>query len=370
MRAPGRRGPARGGPPARPRPSRRRSSPRLTADGDRAAYLLSNPHNPTGTVHTPDELAALAALADEHGVRRRLRRDPRAARPADEHLHALPHRPGHRARRHRHVGLEGVEPRRAQGRRSSSPAPGAVDDVAPAAPLRHLRREPPGRHRADRGLPRRARLGHRLVGELDANRRLLAELVAEQLPGARLVVPEATYLAWLDLAGLGPRRRPDGGGAAPRSRRALPRSDLRLRRRAGTRGSTTPPHPRSSARRSADRGLALTDEASGPPLVALVVGPRGAYAVGPGVDEAWPLGDVARRFVDTTARLGPRWVVWSAASTPAGCRRRRRRGVAHVGPRRGTPHRPRWLVGHTRPRRRRVPRARRGRTCRRHAHRA
>ena len=43
----------------------------------------------------------------------------------------------------------------------------------------------------------------RLVQELDANRHLLAELVAEHLPGARLVVPEATYLAWLDLGGLG-----------------------------------------------------------------------------------------------------------------------------------------------------------------------
>jgi cysteine-S-conjugate beta-lyase len=44
---------------------------------------------------------------------------------------------------------------------------------------------------------------HRLVGELDANRRLLADLVAEHLPGVRLFLPEATFLAWLDLEGLG-----------------------------------------------------------------------------------------------------------------------------------------------------------------------
>ena len=44
---------------------------------------------------------------------------------------------------------------------------------------------------------------HRLVDELDANRHLLADLVAEHLPGARLVVPESTYLAWLDLTGVG-----------------------------------------------------------------------------------------------------------------------------------------------------------------------
>jgi len=35
----------------------------VTADGVRAAYLLSNPHNPTGTVHSADELTALAEVA-------------------------------------------------------------------------------------------------------------------------------------------------------------------------------------------------------------------------------------------------------------------------------------------------------------------
>ncbi|UJW29474.1 aminotransferase class I/II-fold pyridoxal phosphate-dependent enzyme [Saccharothrix sp. AJ9571] len=36
--------------------------------GDAAAYLLCSPHNPLGVVHTRDELAALAELADRHGV--------------------------------------------------------------------------------------------------------------------------------------------------------------------------------------------------------------------------------------------------------------------------------------------------------------
>ncbi|MFC8513728.1 MalY/PatB family protein [Streptomyces sp. NPDC057257] len=39
------------------------------AGGRRAAYLLCSPHNPTGTVHTAAELAAVAALADRYGVR-------------------------------------------------------------------------------------------------------------------------------------------------------------------------------------------------------------------------------------------------------------------------------------------------------------
>jgi len=38
-----------------------------------------------------------------------------------------------------------------------------------------------------------------VVAYLDGNRRLLADLVAEHLPGVRLVVPEGTYIALLDF---------------------------------------------------------------------------------------------------------------------------------------------------------------------------
>ncbi len=42
---------------------------RANAHGRRAAYLLCNPHNPTGTLHTADELTALGELSRAHGVR-------------------------------------------------------------------------------------------------------------------------------------------------------------------------------------------------------------------------------------------------------------------------------------------------------------
>lgn len=40
----------------------------VTAGGEQAAYLLCNPQNPTGTVHSAAELATLAEIANRHGV--------------------------------------------------------------------------------------------------------------------------------------------------------------------------------------------------------------------------------------------------------------------------------------------------------------
>jgi cysteine-S-conjugate beta-lyase len=44
---------------------------------------------------------------------------------------------------------------------------------------------------------------HELQTHLDENRRLLADLLREQLTAARCAPPEATYLAWIDCAALG-----------------------------------------------------------------------------------------------------------------------------------------------------------------------
>lgn len=42
-----------------------------------------------------------------------------------------------------------------------------------------------------------------VVGLLDAQRRLLADLLAAELPRARYRAPEASYLAWIDLSAYG-----------------------------------------------------------------------------------------------------------------------------------------------------------------------
>ncbi len=42
-----------------------------------------------------------------------------------------------------------------------------------------------------------------VLASLDDNRRLLADLLSDELPGVRYRMPQATYLAWLDLSALG-----------------------------------------------------------------------------------------------------------------------------------------------------------------------
>ena len=42
-----------------------------------------------------------------------------------------------------------------------------------------------------------------MLSYLDGNRMLLADLIAEHLPGVRYQPPEGTYLAWLDCRALG-----------------------------------------------------------------------------------------------------------------------------------------------------------------------
>ncbi|WP_076258881.1 MalY/PatB family protein [Intrasporangium flavum] len=178
-----------------------------TAGGSRAVLLLSNPHNPTGTVHTAEELQALARLADEHGVRV----------VSDEIHGALVYGsstftpylavPGtgrgivvsSASKAWNLAGLKAA---------IIAPGPDAASDVRRLHPfvtfgashlgvVAHVAAWRDGREWLAR-----------LVSELDANRALLARLVADRLPEARLVVPEATYLAWLDLRGLGLGDRP------------------------------------------------------------------------------------------------------------------------------------------------------------------
>ena len=174
-----------------------------TAGGDRAAYLLCNPQNPTGVVHTRAELAALAALADEHGVRV----------VADE-IHA-PVVYGGSPAFTPYLTVPGGE----RGFSVFSPSKGwnlaglksalamagsaAVADFARLAEVHTHGSSHIGAIAHVAAMADGREWQAQLVAELDANRMLLGRLLAEHLPGVRWQAPESTYLAWLDCRDLG-----------------------------------------------------------------------------------------------------------------------------------------------------------------------
>ncbi|GAA4078056.1 MalY/PatB family protein [Streptomyces hundungensis] len=168
------------------------------------AFLFCNPHNPTGTVFTPEELVAVAELAERHDVHV----------VADEILAPLVH-PGRR----RHVpfpSLDRPAAARSIGLVSASKAwnlaglkaalivPGpdaeaavaAIDDeLAEAAGLFGVLASEAAFADGEPWLDE-------LLSALDANRRLLADEVAHRLPGVRHRPPDAGFTAWLDFRGL------------------------------------------------------------------------------------------------------------------------------------------------------------------------
>lgn len=174
----------------------------VTAGGRRAAYLLSNPHNPTGTVHSADELAALARAADAHGVR-----------VISDEIHGpLVFAPGTFTPYLSLPGTErGVTVTSASkawnlaGLKAAIAVPGgeAVTDLRRLHPFVTFGASHLGVIAQTAAFRDGRDWLHRLVRELDGNRQLLAELLAERLPDVDLVEPRSTYLAWLDLRGLG-----------------------------------------------------------------------------------------------------------------------------------------------------------------------
>ncbi|WP_260477965.1 MalY/PatB family protein [Nonomuraea sp. WAC 01424] len=173
------------------------------ASGARA-YVLCNPHNPTGLVFTREELTAVAALAERYDVRV----------VTDEILAPLTY-PG--ARHVPFPSLDNPAAARSVAVVSASkafniaglkaalvvPGPAAYADVAAvpqevsevAGLMGVLAAEAAFAH-GD------AWLGN-LLAALDGNRRLLAAQLADQLPGVGYHLPRAGYTAWLDCRALG-----------------------------------------------------------------------------------------------------------------------------------------------------------------------
>lgn len=167
-----------------------------------AAYLLCNPHNPTGTVHTREELAEVARLAARFGVRV----------VADE-IHAPLVLPGARFTPYLSLAAatDAFSVMSASKGWNLAGLKAAVAVAGPdaAADLARMPEEV-GHGPSHLGvLAHTAALRHggewldAAVAGLTANRRLLGELLARHLPMVSWTPPEATFLAWLDCSALG-----------------------------------------------------------------------------------------------------------------------------------------------------------------------
>lgn len=180
----------------------------------RAALLLCNPHNPTGTVHSADELAGVAAAAEATGVHVL----------ADE-IHAPLVLPG--ATFTPYLSVPGAG--RGFALVSASKGwnlPGLKAAVAfagedAADDLARLPEEVSHGPSHLGVLAHTAALRHggewldAVLGGLDRNRRLLADLLAAHLPSVPWAPAAASYLAWLDFSAL-PRIGEVGGDGSVR----------------------------------------------------------------------------------------------------------------------------------------------------------
>ena len=185
----------------------------LDLDGVRAAFedgataiLLCNPHNPTGTVHSRDALAALAEIADEFG----------AAVVSDE-IHAPLAQPGtgftpflDTGEAAERVGYAVVSASKAFNLAGLKCALMVTASDSTSAVVRGLPIEVEWRTGQFGLLAAVAAFSEEsdewldgLLATLDANRVLLEDLLASKLPGARYRMPDAGYLAWIDLSALG-----------------------------------------------------------------------------------------------------------------------------------------------------------------------
>lgn len=172
--------------------------------------LLCNPFNPLGRVFTPDELVAVSEVVSRHGGRVY----------ADE-VHAPIVYPGARHTAYASVSetaaahtVTGTSAAKAWNLAGMKCAQVIFSNDADAARWPQI--SPMVGHGASNlGViantaafsTGRAWLDQ-VVGYNDRNRKLLAELVAEHLPGVRYTPPEGTFVAWLDCRGAGLGDRP------------------------------------------------------------------------------------------------------------------------------------------------------------------
>lgn len=174
---------------------------RLSAGAGRPAYLLCSPQNPTGAVHTADELAAVAALARTYGVRVVVDEIHAPLTAAGASFVPYLSVPGAES------GLSLLSASKAWNLAGLKAAvavagPEAADDLARLPEEVGDGPSHVGVIAHTAALREGGAWLDALLGGLDDNRRLLAGLLAEHLPAVHYAPGQATYLAWLDCRAL------------------------------------------------------------------------------------------------------------------------------------------------------------------------
>lgn len=176
---------------------------RLFADGART-LLLTQPHNPWGRVFTRAELEGIRDVVLRHG-----------ARVVSDEIHAPLALPG--AEHVSYLAIEGTAEHAvvvtASSKAFNTPGlrcaqivtadPAARDRLRDVPFLRNDSWSPLGMVGAVAAFRDGDPWLDALLARLDAQRTLLASLLAEHLPEARMRPLEGTYLAWLDLRAYG-----------------------------------------------------------------------------------------------------------------------------------------------------------------------
>ena len=168
-----------------------------------AMFLLCNPHNPIGRVYERDELLAMAEVCARHDLL-----------ICSDEIHCDLIFGGHR-----HIPIASLDPEIAR-RTITLMAPSKTYNIAGLHCSFAVVQDPELRQRycqAGAGLTHGANLlgytaalaAYREGGEwlkqvlayMEANRDYVHAYVTQHLPGVEMVVPEGTYLAWLDCRG-------------------------------------------------------------------------------------------------------------------------------------------------------------------------
>lgn len=167
-----------------------------TANGRVGTMLMSNPHNPTGTVHSRAELEMLANLARQYGVR-----------VISDEIHAPLIMPTSTFTPYLSVANTGqdfavVSASKGWNLAAFKAAMVMIGADAPEQMMLH------GAGHIG-VIAHTAAFNHArgwldaAIGGIDSNRKLLADLLETHMPRAMYQMPESTYLAWIDLRDLG-----------------------------------------------------------------------------------------------------------------------------------------------------------------------